>query len=679
MTRGTLSLARRLHHLACAVLILLLVAAGGTHLSEEDEWGPAGVHRGFSVISVPSGMDERRFVDIISRGAKSHDLNVYKAASSSRHSETSTVYYVFIGNASTVLGDPAERKFPSFGSRFSATMEPARDLDAATIPGTYLVQGDSADASALHADLARLGIRAEPFTGSPSQLRWIGFLIRTPFGLAMLVLWCAAFATAAHLRSARLAVSSLRTSLGEHPLRNLWPETAALGAPLLVAALAPSVLLAAYSLIFRGGYRALQALSLALPLGILVLLVTAAVVTAFAVFQKRTLLGSIFKGARPHALVTVLCAIAIAVASAAALHTGASALHAVADERDARLADAFRAEHRELFRPVVGYAILGPDADRIHDGQAAAAASLEPERAVWLCDGQSLDGDGPGPTGSATTPIVIMNTTYFEHLPGVDRRLADSVAAVTRRTGGAALVSPTTIPADARRRAQTEAGDWLDFQTSLRPEGGRATPHVTSLSGHDLGIVPLLDQFRLGEQTYRRNPTVLVVNVDSKLLSARNIAVSTSYTDPGRFRTLMNAQGVGYAIVSMDNVARLSELDAADRAETMRFLLLGTAAMAVSLALAAGILAATSFARRTPQIFLQSSTGMPFWSIHRVFLLSTALLTCMPAIGVALASDLSFVEGAALVGTIAVVTLACATGVLGLQQGTAHRTGLEQT
>lgn len=675
--RGTLNTARHIHWLVATLLSALFLLAGYTHLSAEDEWGPEGIRQGFTVVSIPPGMDQAAYLRQVEESARRSHVNIYKSALRSQASETFTDYYVFIGEPSRVFGNVATQWFPAFGSRYSADLKPAESMSAANIAGTYLTQGTSDQIEALEHDLHGRHIQIEPFTGSPASLRWIGFFVRTPLGPAALMLWLAATATAANFRSARLAVSSLRRSAGDHPITNFGMEAIALSSPLLIAAVGPPFLLAAYAYIFRNGYRSTQALALSVPLFAVDIGICVFILISIEAFQRRVGLSSLLKGARPHALISVCSVTAIVAASALAVHTGAAVLHAAHDEHDARVADAFRARHRDLFTPALGYAILSPDADRIRQGLADAAETLEAEGGVWMCDAQSL-ADGVDGSHSELS-IVVVNSTYFRSVPGVDARLAATVKKATDEPGGAALVTPTASSPDMGRRAETTSRGWLEFQVSLRPEGDRAQPHLESFPGHDLGIVPLLDQFRLEEQTYRRNPTVLVVNASSKLLSARSIAVSSSYTDPDGFRALVDAHSVGYAIVSMDSVARLSELDALDRAETMRSLLLGTAAMAVSLALAAGILAATSFARRTPQIFLQSSTGMSFQSIHRRFLVSTALLTCGPAIGVALVSHLTFLEVAALMGTIVVITLGCATSVLAVQQGTVHRTGLEQT
>lgn len=676
---SNLSLARIITWVVSALLAAVLLGATISFLIDQDRWGPEGIRHGFSISEIPASVSEEEVVSAIGKTAAEERINVYTMWPSAQESVRSTDYYAFIGEENLLLGDLDRGFFPTFGSRYPATLRPAAELTREKLLGTYLVQGNDRHTQAIILSLERLGILAVESSSPPNWLLWSPFLIGGPWGTAVLILLSALILAVVNLASVRLAIAGLRLTSGMPRVQMLALEGVALSSPVLVCVSVSSLALLVYSLIGLHGYQARSVIAIGLQQLTIVLFATAVAMGLVALAVRNRSIGQIIKGERPMRLLTALSAIAIVIATAGTGGSTSGTIAQATEFQQARVADSFRANHPELVRPVFSYAIATEAASEIFPKLGQIFGSMEPQGGVLLNVASIFDAFIDEEYEIDPQRSLLINSAFLGTLPSVDTELKEIVAAGAGHPGAVTLVIPTDLSEHEEEIGAT-LEQWLNFQLSLNEDAAiEVRPEISVITGVNLGIVPRLDYDALASPMHLVDPITVIIDADSGLLSNNFYGDVGVYADQARFTQLVNEAGVSNAIVNLQSVAELSALDYVNRKAELSITIAGTIVTIVVLVLSCVIFAAVHHARKATAIFLLASTGSGFFKIYGHYLALIAVFSAFPAFLSSAVVGISPLHQVVIVAMITFVALVTTSAMLLALKRSLNRTALETT
>ncbi|NLG10522.1 MAG: hypothetical protein GX562_03185 [Coriobacteriaceae bacterium] len=676
---SNLSLARSIMWMTSVLLAGVLLGATISFLIDQDRCGPEGFTHGFSISEIPSSVSRDEVVSTIREAAGDEHVNVYKMSPSAQESVRSTDYYVFIGEETLVIGDLDQGAFPTFGTQFPATLQPAAALTRDRLLGTYLVQGDAQQAQGIVSSLERLGIRAPQTSSPPSSLLWGIFLVGSPWGIAVLILLSALVLAAANLASVRLAIAGLRLTTGMPLSRIRAAEGCALLIPVTVCVALSSFALLAYSLINLNGYQARTILVIGAQQLVIVLIAAASAMGLVALSVRNHSIGRIIKGDRPMRLLTVLSATAIVIATAGAGGNTAGTINQITEFRQAQPADSFRAANPELVKPVFSYAIATEEASEIFPKLGEIFRTMEQQDSVLLTEAGILSSFIGEQHAIDPQRSLLINSAFLRTLPSVDPELKEAVDSRAGQLGAVTLVIPADL-SEHKDAIRSSLDQWLNFQLSLNEDApDQARPNTTVLTGVDLGIVPRLDYDATGSSMHLVDPITVIIDADNGLLSDDFYGDVGAYADQDKYKQLVDYAGVGHAVVALESIAELSALDHANRLAELRITITGTIVMLLVLMLGSIIFAAVYHARKATAIFLLASTGSGFFNIYGRFLALVGVLSAIPAFLASAVVKISVLPQVAIVAIITAIALATTSAMLLALKRSLTRTALEVT
>lgn len=645
----------------CGVLLSgVLTTASFMFFVDQDRWGPAGFTEVFTIAEIPTELSEDTLVATMREVASTTGVNAYKMSPSAKGDVRGVDYYLFLGDASSVLGDVQDGTFPSFTAQFPATLQPASFLTRDRLLGAYAVQGDAQQAQQFVRALADHDVDASWVSSPPGPLLWPFFLVTSPWGVAVAILWIGLVLAMVNQSSVRFAIVGLRRASGEPLSRTVGAEfSAVLGPAVCFMVIMPGVLLL-YSVFWAQGYQARSILHVGLLQAVIPLCaaVLALVIAGFTATHLSA--GQIISGARPTRILATVSVIAIVTTATAVGLSSSSVVAALFDERDAQAADSYRSAHPELVQPALSYAITTDEADHIYDQLGQIYRSMEAHDAVYLTVSGSLDGFGTDSSDSWQQHTLVVNPAFIESLPAVNPNQVPQVSETVTASGELAVLVPSDQKSHSEQiRAAVQ--QWVDAQVSLSTASNAVDPTVTVINDVNLGVVPRLDYDDLDDPMYIVDPVLVVTDGTSGVVSNDFYAGLGAYTSRDDYLELLQDHAMSHAVVAMENIAQLSALEHADRQAELRVTLTGTVVMLFALVFGAAIFAAIHHARHRTAIFLLSSTGTNYLGTHGRFTVLTTVLALIPtlvgtiATQIPVSTRLSIVLGC---GLIVVVTTA---------------------
>lgn len=663
--------------LTCSLLLSgVLAAAGFMFLTDQDRWGLAGFTEVFTISQLPLDVSEDTLRSTITEVAAATDVNVYKMSPSTRGDVRGIDYYLFLGDVATALGNVDEGTFPTFTKYFPAEIFPADALTRDRFMGAYAVQGTADQTQEFVEALSDDSILATAVSSPPGYLLWPFFLVTSPWGVAVVILWVGLVLTMFNQALVRFAIVGLRRASGESLARIVNAEIfAVLGPVLWCAALPPGILLV-YSAIWAEWYQTqailqIGALQAVIPLsaGFIAL-----VLTRISVWRYST--GQIISGARPTRLLASLSIIAMVSTAMGVGLSSSAAFSQVFDEGDARIADTYRAQHPRLFQPALSYAITTDEADYLLDQLGQIYRKMEAKGQVYLTVSGSFDAYARDVSEPWMVRTLVVNSTFLESLRGITPLQVRAVSDSINSPGGVAVLMPSDqIQHYDQIRVSVE--EWAEHQVSLNTETEEVEPTVTIIEDANLGVVPRLDYDDSNNSMYVVDPVLIVTDATSELLSNDFYAGIGAYTSLEDYQMLLQDHAVSHAVVTAQSIAELSALEHADRRGQLLITLTGTTVMLLALVLGTVIFAAVHHVRYRTAIFLLSSTGSGHWRTHGKATALTGLLALIAALLASITVELPLIPRITVVLGCALVVVLSTTFTLFVLDKGVNRSALE--
>lgn len=663
----------------CGLLLSgVLTAASFMFFADQDRWGPEGFTEVFTIAEIPQEISHDDLMSMINEVAATTSVNVYKMSPSTTGDVRGTDYYLFLGDASSVLGNVEEGTFPTFTNQFPAALHPEGSLTRDRLLGAYAVQGSAQQAQQFVDALSDDGVQASSVSSPPGLVLWPFFLLTSPWGVAAVILWIGLVLALFNQSSVRLAIVGLRRATGESLTRTLLAESSAILGPVMCCAAVMPMVLLLYSALWAHWYQARTILQIGVLQAVVPFSAAALVLVIAEVATRHFSAGQLVTGARPTKLLAALSLIAIVVTAAGVGLSTSSVVAGVLDERDARIADSYREQHPKLFQPALSYAITTDETDHILDRLGQIYRKMEAQQQVYITVSGFLDGFGIGGSEPWQQHTLVANSTFIESLPATTPQQARRVSDAITASGGLAVL----MPSDQKQHTDQIRGaveQWADMQVSLDDASNTTKPAVTVIHDVDLGVVPRLDYDDSDDPMYVVDPVLVVTDATSGVLSNDFYAGNGAYTSPDEYQQRLQNHDMSHTVVAMENIAQLSALEHADRQAQLRVTLTGTAVMLLALVLGSAIFAAVRHARHRTAIFLLSTTGSGYLGTHGRFTGVTVLLALLPAFLGTVTTELPFVSCIAIAIGCALVVVTSTALALFLLDKEVNRSALELT
>ena len=621
-----------------------LTVATWMALNDEDRYGLDGIDAVFTLTEAPTTASTDELITAIRSEAAKLGVNVYKSWPSQREGTRRTDYYLFEGDASTVLGNPATGSFPSFGGVYVGSLRSGADLTARQILGGYLVQGSAAERDVIAGVLANLGAKVTTAEPPPPLERWAWRVIGGPLGGTVAVAWIAVVLASLNFAVDRMGVGAVRRSTGFGQGSVLARDAAALCGPALAAAAAPTLAIVAYSAIWAGGYRAGAAVAM-FPIQAVALVSAAGLALGVQrLSTRRRSIGAIVSGARPFRTVTVVAATAAIVAGVIATSTAVSTLLLTREFELERTLDRFWSSQQDLSVISFSYASLTTDSARIDDTIGFAYRQAEQNGEALLAAGDAI-GNGEA---ANTAPMVIVNSALLRTLRVLSASELASIEKIASSPGGAVTIVPPDSPANVPQ-VVTQIKDWFAFQGTLPGGTPGVVPTIEVLRDVDVGVVPRFDTATAAAGAMSlSSPVVLVTDASSGLISDNFYATNGAYLNPDALQRELQSSGATDLVTAMPRLPELAALKAANDRADLWASMVALTMMGFVIVAAWTIVCAIYLARQRARNFLLWTTGSSFLATHHRFLVWACAGALVPAVGILLLSPLVIEDAVAL-------------------------------
>ncbi len=617
----------RLYVLSLVVAAVVATATEWLFLNDQDRYGAEGI--GLSIALWDLGANgtsadlKRDLTDIASDAG----VNIYLPRPMNGDGLNNTAYFVFIGDESSLLGDPATGSFPTFGHMYFGELRPGVTLAEEQAAGSIFVQGSVSDAERIINTLTAMGARVDsPRAPASFHLLAATYPMRNALGPALITGWLGLLVATLNVLNRRLHADAIRKANGERPTSIGFDASTTLLVPALIACAIPLAFTLGYSFLSADGYRADQAAML-LPIQVAYFLSAPIVALAIRVSFWDTLgVGRLLTGGAPDGAVLAACVTALVFASTLTAVTASGFEADTSSFTKSRALDEYWAQNATLATPVLGYAGAASQSPVQQAALASVFKGEEREGTAFL----SASREFRGKTGST---VIVANSNFLASLskfyPDVGA-LTDALESVQVDAIPVILVPQnlaedlTTVEAEIRTSPIFRSGPSGDGD--LGPVDFRGIRYTAEL------LVPLLDTVLLQQEpAFAEDPIIVVADAAHDVLNDVVYIGSGAYTNQQTAREALERIGALEWTPRFYDLQHAAELKASN---DLADLFTAGASVAVSILvflLAWVLISAIYLSRQRVRLFIQWTTGASFGAKHGPLLVGCLACTAFTA------------------------------------------------